>query len=219
MRDGRLILKCEEGEVKDIYINANLDYIYKKMFLSAKKSIYKNPENPKNGIKAIIFGTFYIEAICNSFYKEMLTNQIKKESLAKSIWETTKRIGILDKISIATSASSKNTGNKRENISLTKRIFDLRNRLAHFKDEDWEISDVLIPSQELGTSNDLDEMLKNLNIPEPKIIQELTGERIINYIEDISKIEKYVKNIFKEFIKENSKSINWKKYKKGKVEG
>jgi hypothetical protein len=200
MRDGRLTLDVEDGKIKGIYINAGLDEFYKRMFIKAKRIAKRYPENPENGIRVIIFGTFYLEAICNKLLESMLSFQIPHKELAQSICEAIKRLNILTKLDVAIMASSQDRTKSEKYKKKIQRVFDLRNRLAHFKDKDF-------PWMGSIKAEDLPNVLTNA--PEPELMKELTGEKIQKYATDIKELDKWLRALFGKFVK--SKTIRPRK--------
>jgi hypothetical protein len=201
MQYGKTILHFEAGEIKGVYTNAGLDQLYYIMFKKAKGIARRYPQNPENGIKVIIFGAFYLEATCNVLFRKMLSSQISQNKLANSIWGVMERLNVRDKLKIASKASSLNNSNVEKYLKKAQKIFDFRNRLAHFKEEDrfW--------LGEIKTEN-TNELLRVLTqAPEPELVKELTGNKILKYAYDIEELDKWMNVLFNHFFKFKTESI------------
>lgn len=209
MKDGVLKLEFEEGEIKGVFINANLRDVYDRMFRNARRCIKNDPEIVANGIKVIIFGSFMLEALSNEYVKDILYEKYKEKDLGKVLWDKLKRSSVLDKL-IIISAFTNETLLKQYNIiyPLVKNIFDLRNRLAHFKDEDTKIIGEI-------NSNHLESSLTNVNknidlnnalkiilgkeIPDPELVQELKGRKIIEHADVILDTKRWMNAVMRIF--------------------
>jgi hypothetical protein len=189
MKDGSVKLKFEAGEITGVYINSHLDQIYKKLFENARLNISKNPEKIEHGIKAIIFGCFLLETYSNEYLKYFLDNFIDKKKFGKSLWETLKRANVLDKIKIISSFAKGNQLQKYNSFKNgLKKAFDTRNRLAHFKDKDYQIAEA-ISIDEVGDII--------FSAPEPELIQELKKEKIQRHTSVILEASQWLNNIYK----------------------
>lgn len=203
MQNGRLILSFEKGDIKGVYINAGLDEFYKRLFIKAKVSAKRFPNNPEHGIKVIIFGVFYIESICNGLLQQALSSRISPKYLAKSIWEGIKRSNIHTKLDIVISASGWDRAKSKKYLNKVERLFKLRNRLAHFKDKDQPWLGPVLP----------EDLLKVLTTaPESSLMHELKGAKIQSHANDIEQLDKWIRSIFGNFIK--FETITLKKIRK-----
>lgn len=138
-----LILHFEKGEIKDISIRATLDETYKTLFKNACQAAKLNPKNVGHGIKIVIFGSFWLEAYANEVMRLILNREIDSVSLRKTIWNHLKRLSIQDKFDFFYQISPANIRQKYKDLKQQiKELFDLRNRLAHFKDEPESINPV-----------------------------------------------------------------------------
>lgn len=78
-----------------------------------------------------------------------------------------------------------------------KRVFDLRNRLAHFKDKDLQIADTV----------DINEVISLLSsTPEPELMQELKGLKIKRHAEAITRSKSWLASVYKRYSKAKSYS-------------
>lgn len=99
------------------------------------------PKNIGHGIKIVIFGSFWLEAYANRVIRLILNREIDSVSLRKTIWDRLKRLSLQDKFDFFYQISPVNIRQKYKDIKQPiQELFDLRNRLAHFKDEQESIS-------------------------------------------------------------------------------
>ena len=154
MEHKSFILDFEKGEIKDIWLRANLDETYKTLFKNACQAAKHNPKNVGHGIKIVIFGSFWLEAYANEVMRLILNREIDSVSLWKTIWDRLKRLSIQDKFDFFYQISPANIRQKYKDLKRPiKELFDLRNRLAHFKDEPESIN--LMPYHKGITMQDL----------------------------------------------------------------
>ncbi len=190
MKDGSLKFEFKAGRIKGVYINSHLDLIYKKLFNNACRNIQRNPRKIEHGIKALIFGCFLLEAYSNEYLKYFLDNIIDKRKFGGYLWEALKRANVLDKIKII-SAFASGTQLRQYNSfkAKLKKAFDIRNRLAHFKDKDYQIAEAI----------NVDEVYDTIfESPDPELIQELKGAKIQNHAIVILEVSRWLNRIHKE---------------------
>lgn len=200
MKDGAIALSFKAGQITKMTVKAELDHIYGKMFLNARKATHKNPDKIRNGIGAIIFGCFWIEAKCNNHLKYLIEHELAKEHFRKSVWKSLERVGLSKKLNIIL-ALAQDIGFAKGNAPLGKlqKVIDLRNRLAHAKEEEIPfddncIADVVLPATAVNETN-LQErpadaaMNSILNIfdelPDPDLMLELKAPKINEHVETI----------------------------------
>ncbi|MEW6208125.1 MAG: hypothetical protein AB1631_07145 [Acidobacteriota bacterium] len=172
-------------------INASLDKVYERMFKRAKRIAKRSPDNVDNGIQVIVFGVFLLEAVCNDLYKGFLSREIADEEFANAIWDMTKRLAILEKLKAVSRIAPLNKTAIDEQMNKLKNLYDLRGRLAHFKDSDTPLTGI-------DFNDASEEMLeKLLKIPDPELMKRLTGQQLLDYISDIDGILKWFDQIFR----------------------
>jgi len=136
MEHRSLTLNFENGEIKGIWLKAMLDETYKLLFRNACQTAKRYPDNVAHGIKLIIFGSFWIEAYANETMKLIFERDINSKPLRTAIWSQLKRSSIQEKLELLSKTSSDKIKQDYQTIKQPiKDLFDLRNRLAHFKDE------------------------------------------------------------------------------------
>lgn len=136
MEHRSLTLNFEKGEIKGIWLKAELDETYRLLFRNASQIAKRYPRNVAHGIKIIIFGSFWIEAYANETMRLIFELDIDSKLLRKAIWNRLKRSSIQEKLEILFKVSPDKIKQDYQTIKQPiKDLFDLRNRLAHFKDE------------------------------------------------------------------------------------
>ena len=166
MKDGKLKIDFEAGEIMGASVSAGLDRTYQGLFETARLELTKGVRPPiEAGIRLIVFGCFWCEAVCNDATREVLRACTKPAAVAETVWETIKRTSFRSKFPIV-AAFAKNPDPERATrvLSGLEMVFELRNRLAHFKDEYVSVAGPLT----------LDELpLKILNFPDADLIEKL----------------------------------------------
>jgi hypothetical protein len=188
MRDGKIKIDFFEWNVKGVYSNANLDSLFEKLFKKAKRAAKKHPEEIENGVLVTIFGSFLLEAICNERYKELLFNKIPIKELADAIWENTKRLHLREKLLISSQATLRSKSEIAEHLRKLQTIYDLRGRLAHFKNSDALWLDSIDAYKTVGEFF--------ADAPDPEIAKLLTGEKLQTHIADIEALLKWFDVVF-----------------------
>jgi hypothetical protein len=118
---------------------------------------------------------------------------VKQKTFSESLWETLKRSNILDKFRIISQVATKNQLQQYEELLPSlKRVFDLRNRLAHFKDKDFLIADNVDVNETISLL---------LSAPEPELIQELKGPKIKKHAEAISRSKSWLVSVDRRYSK------------------
>jgi hypothetical protein len=188
MRDGALKIKFVAGEIKGVSVSPGLDSFYARMFKGAKNRVKRWPNKVENGIQVIVFGTFLLEALCNDLYRNLLFDEIPNNKLADAIWDMTKRLAIFDKLNVATAVASLTKGEIDTQKKKLKLLFDLRNRLVHYKDSDsvWETSVEFITKPENWSK-----------APEPELMGHLIGQKLSAYISDIDHLQAWFDKVFR----------------------
>jgi len=141
MKDGKLRIRIEDGQIRAVAANAGLDYAYQRLFETARDELRGSDTPIEVGIRLIVFGCFWLEAVCNETVRELLRAAMKPPAVAEATWEAIKRAPFHTKLQLASAfAKSPDPGRERKVASDLKRPFELRNRLAHFKDEDAPVA-------------------------------------------------------------------------------
>ena len=191
MEDGILKVKFTAGEIKGVSVNAGLDLTYQRLFETAKTDLRKTEPSIEAGISLIIFGCFWLEAVCNETSRKLLQASTKPDTVAQAVWESIKRINFNSKLSIISAfAKNPNTESAESVINNLKEVFELRNRLAHFKDEDTPVA---------GSLN-RDEFIAKLDkFSDPDLITKLKPPSTDIYAKAIEQGIEWLNKIYKEY--------------------
>jgi hypothetical protein len=187
MRNGAVKIRLVAGEIRGAFTSPGLNAFYERMFEAAKTKAKGTPDDVENGIQVIVFGTFLLEASCNDSYRAFLSTVIPNGKLADAVWTATKKLAILEKVKIATAVSPVSKTGVEDPAVKLKLLFDLRNRLAHFKDSDtvWNAPVEFISKPENWSQ-----------APEPELMVHLTGQKLSDYIADIDQLLTWFDKIF-----------------------
>ncbi|MBN2438004.1 MAG: hypothetical protein JXL20_05315 [Deltaproteobacteria bacterium] len=222
MKDGTVILSIKAGQITDIALRADLDHIYGKMFSSARVAALKNPDKIRNGIKAIIFGCFWIEAKANNILQYLINHELAKDHFKKSVWKSLERADLLRKLRIFF-AFTQDVGFTDNSAPLEKmqKVLELRNRLAHAKEREIPFEDncaadigstnsekALQEFRELIKSSDTKMLLATIcqELPEPDLMLELKALKINEHLDTIKISAQWLDSIYKRYCR----SINIK---------
>jgi hypothetical protein len=136
VRDGSLSFKVEDGQVVAVLQNAGLDHFYERMFRNAYRRAHGSRRSIEAGINIVVFGTFWLEARANLFLRDALVLEAHSQAFGNALWSALRRSALLEKLELFHVLASTTLAAQYSEIkSGVKTLFDLRNRLAHFKDE------------------------------------------------------------------------------------
>ncbi|MHB8909894.1 MAG: hypothetical protein ACYDAA_13555 [Syntrophales bacterium] len=215
MKNGSVILSWKAGQITDITLRADLDHIYGRMFSSARVAALKNPDKIRNGIKAIIFGCFWIEAKCNNLLKYLIDHELTKEYFRKSVWDSVERADLLRKLRVFL-ALARDIDFTKDSAPLGKlqKVMELRNRLVHAKEKEIPFEEsgaadfgstasetALQELRKLIKASDVKTLLANLfqEMPEPDLMLELKAPRINEHLNTIKTSATWLDSIYKSY--------------------
>lgn len=125
---------------------AAVDLTYQRLFESAKAEIQSGNFQNDAGIRMVLFGCFWLEAVCNETLRDVLQSLRRfrvSDRISDVVWKELKRSRFLSKLRIIAAFESDSAPAQTDRLTKNLvRLFDLRNRLVHFKDEDETISDL-----------------------------------------------------------------------------
>lgn len=209
MKDGAITLSLQAGLITKMTVKGELDHIYGRMFLNARRATQKNPDKIRNGIRVIILGCFWIEAKCNNHLKYLIDHELTKEHFRKSIWKSLKRAKLSKKLNIIL-ALGQDIGFAKGNAPLGRlqKVIDLRNRLVHAKEEEIPFDESCITDMVSAINEtDLQErpadaaMTANVNffngLPDPDLMLELKAPKIYEHVETIKSSSIWLDSIYK----------------------
>ncbi|MGD1046336.1 MAG: hypothetical protein ABR936_13585 [Bacteroidota bacterium] len=175
MKDGTFKVFVEEGKTLGVFINSGLDSIYKSIFLKSRKALSEKHDDLELSIACIVFGCFWLEASCNAYIQNILefrgTPRAKNlRGFDHAIQGIVTRANFLQKLDLLSTLASPSLHSRYQNLKQeAKKIFDLRNRLAHFKDNDEVIH--------RGPISEVKFIQLLRNLKEPKLIAMLRDVR------------------------------------------
>jgi hypothetical protein len=169
VRDGSLIFKVEDGQIVAVLQNASLDQFYERTFRKAYRRARGSRRSVEAGINVIVFGAFWLEAHANQFLRDALGLEARSQAFGSALWTALRRSALLEKLDLFYALASDSLAAQHSEVkSGVKVLLDLRNRLAHFKDEHIRIGDPVADVPEavtvLQTAEDPD-LIKQLRAP------------------------------------------------------
>jgi len=160
----------KDGGIAEVSAITPLDLIYKRIFDNARRSVRRNPTNIENGIKAIVFGCFWLEARTNTIVHDAIHWESSNTRFGKLIWEQVKKASIFDKLNLISAFCTAEQLQEFKSLNpKLRQTFDLRNRLAHFKGEEQLLAKDVTIEQVFPVID---------NAPEPRLIRLLTSAKI-----------------------------------------
>ena len=196
METRAVTLNLEGGKITGILLNSVLDSIFLKLFQNAQKGAKRHPLHVEHGVKMVVFGCFLLEANVNAEIRDALSGIGEQEMFTKALWKTLRSRNVLEKFDIISSLA---TRAQQERLRLLipglKSVFDLRNRLAHFKDE---------PHRHAGeaTPEAVIDFIKNLPIPE--LNKKLMWSETKSHAAVISKANRWLYSFHRSYHKRKS---------------
>jgi len=111
----------------------------------------------------------------------------KRSAIAGAIWSATAKLPIPEKLRIAATSRALDKAEIDSQMGKIKTLFDLRNRLAHFKDADavWDVDLNFLTNPESW-----------FQAPGPELMKHLTGPRLAEYISAIEGLLKWFDCVF-----------------------
>ncbi len=154
--------------------NAGLDVTYSELFQSAATELQQGISTSELGIRLIVFGCFWLEAKCNETLKELLEHSTEFGDAGTALWDhAVERTSFHAKFAIVSAFAKSRDEDRVKTLSThMKQVFELRNRLAHFKDKDIPIADGI----DVHTVGQFFE-----NPPEAELITHLRPPRLHTY--------------------------------------
>ncbi|MGB6482813.1 MAG: hypothetical protein WBE86_04930 [Candidatus Acidiferrales bacterium] len=161
MKDGAARIDLTEGEVTRVSVGTGLDDAYGRLFQTASTEACSTPSRDA-GVKVILFGCFWLEAVCNTHLREFMQGLGLAEPIQTSLWNAIERVRTGAKLDILASISPPAT---KEILKQARKLFELRNRLAHFKEEFTEVAGPYSLDEEFFNKLPEAELIKSLKPP------------------------------------------------------
>src|SRR5688500_5913653 len=132
-----IVTYSDNGAIETVSINTPLEIVYDSMFKDAERRLRRKTIAIEDGIKAIVFGCFWIEARTNNIMQDILWRSLGRNPIREHVWQQLKKSGVMEKLSvIATLCTPQEAKQLQLLIPRVRKAFELRNRLAHFKAEE-----------------------------------------------------------------------------------
>jgi len=126
----------ESGTIEAVGVEAALESTYAEMFAVARSDFEADPQDLQAAIRVIVFGCFWLEATCNKCLNELLQRYLPTRA-HPVVWKILTRRSFMEKVSIISGFSGGDTFQPASTVGADlAKVFQLRNRLVHFKDEE-----------------------------------------------------------------------------------
>src|ERR1700734_2989172 len=135
MKDGVLKLTFFEGGITSVSVGTGLDVTYARLFEAACVEA-RSEASVDAGVKVVLFGCFWIEAVCNECLRELLKGAFLSEAVLSALWKALERVRAGTKLEILASVHPTQVA---DTLKRASGLFELRNRLAHFKEAYIEV--------------------------------------------------------------------------------
>lgn len=135
MKHGAVRIDLKDGEVVGVSVGTGLDASYANLVNQASTEALSVPSRD-GGVKVVLFGCLWLEALCNANLHELLESADLPEPTRLSLWKALERVQTAIKLDILASIEAPEDS---ELLKHVRALFQLRNRLAHFKEEFTEV--------------------------------------------------------------------------------
>ena len=191
IKDGRLNFEYKNGRITGVSISANLGWFYERMLSEHQSAFQRDPHDIPTNIGMVVFGCFWLEAICNEYTRFILLKESKSEKFGKLVWQKAKRLKLPEKMDLICVVATAKQVDKFKSLSNgINRAFELRNRLAHFKDEDEKLASRI--SKERA-----DQLVQQSS--DPALIRELKPPKINTHVRSIVAAAKWVESTYRSY--------------------
>jgi len=191
MEDGRLKFQFVEGKVVGVYISADMGWCNERLFKQARRGLWRKSNSVEHGIRAILFGCFWLEAHCNELLGVLLSHALEGSRLENVLWKRIKRWRFSDKLEVLGAfADEVEASRLAVNGCNLKKVFELRDRIVHFKDEDQQITD------SASTKEEIIRLFEES--PDPPLICELKGKAVRHHASAIASCGRRMTRIYEQ---------------------
>ena len=199
MEDKSIRFNFVKGEIKDVWLRAELDQTYRRLFENAYKSAKKYPKNVAHGIKIIVFGCFWLESYANELLKIILYLEISSKKLQKEVWTKLKRISIEEKLDFFSKLLTSELQKEYQNLKIPfKQLNDLRGCLAHYKDEPERlVVSIISDNSFIKTLENIPQHERHELNKVPEMNKQLMWSKVKLHAETIKKVSKWFRGISK----------------------
>ena len=141
MKDGKVTTTFVDGDITGVSMNVGLDFVYERLFKAAEAELQGVAPPLEASIRLIVFGCFWLEAVCNETVRDLLRATVRPDVGAEAIWEVVERSKFSAKLSIVAALAKTPDHKQAERVAKElDQVFGLRNRLAHFKDKETQVA-------------------------------------------------------------------------------
>lgn len=188
MRDGVVILRVEHGQVVAVLQNAGLDRIYERMFRKAYRRARRSQDSVEAGINVAVFGAFWLESSANKFLRDALALEAHSEMFGNALWMALRRAPLLEKLELFHALAKNDLVGQFTSVkSGVRTLLDLRNRLAHFKDDDTVVS---------GPVPNISDAVRIMSLAEdPDLITHLRAPTVLAYGQAVQKAYRWMSRV------------------------
>lgn len=202
MKNSIIIEKSGTGQER-AFVRLEMDFYYKEFLQSIPNDADSLEEAFKAGVQCVVWGAFYLESTINKTAQMVLedsTHGIIRSSAP--LWSLIERAPSERTLALILEVLMKSETKRKEFTVQVKSLFDLRNRLAHYKEAPKEVEawEPLEASSEAIDPN-LRAQLERARSVAPKIVQDVLNppvcERKVAILEIGNWIEKSVFEYYK----------------------
>lgn len=188
----KISISFDEGEIDSIRAHSGLGTFYQSIFKKAKAELDDDPRSIRAGIKLVVFGCFWVEALCNERLKGIIRESVDNTGLARAFWHSVERQSSLEKIRLMGRVSDGVADTRIDDvIRRLKPTYDLQNRLAHYKPDEAVIEG----------SVELDEMPEYvMELPESKLYPELVHPKTDKHVKAITEARNLIITLWEDVL-------------------
>ncbi|HVB87454.1 MAG TPA: hypothetical protein VNK23_12410 [Candidatus Dormibacteraeota bacterium] len=135
MKDGVLRIGFTEGKADRIQVGTALAQTYEKLFRSARRQA-RSRQSREIGVKVIVFGCLWLEALCNGCVRDTLERSPLPQSLRVAVVDAIERAPIRQKLTVLSAYQAPEQATLVKNAN---QLFELRNQPVHFGEQLEEV--------------------------------------------------------------------------------
>ncbi len=189
--DGKFHFQILDGKILSYSIASAIDNLYLELFDKYCERFYSDPTSEINAIQLTIFGTLYIEAVLNFKIKDHLMTNLKPEQVEPT-WSLMKMSSVANKLTYLDSINESKPDNSEGIMKCLTSVFDMRNRLVHFKEKDYSV----VLSEPMVMDGDLDSINQIiLSADPPQIVSDLRSDNVYRLIKNFNRIFEWLATI------------------------
>lgn len=196
MKDADLRLTVERGKIIAAETASGLAVRYEDMFRAGRKNLSLESGRIEAAIQMTTFGSFWLEAAANECLRAILDVVTRSPQHASAFWSVTRRLSFLDKCALLVNLTPEVVGPESETVVKgANRVFDLRNRLAHFKPDHVEFP---LPADFTSDFDGLASLF--LGAPDSELIATLKSSEMEELAEAVDAAHALIDHILSEYV-------------------